>query len=76
MPILEYFTKHPNSANLSYFGHMKVAFGHSFGTLVASIVFFIHGIFPFTFENTGGNIVNDITSAINQVEAVRNKKMI
>ena len=70
---MELFTKHPNSANLTYFGHMKVAFRHSFDSLIASVVFFIHGVFPFTFENTGGNIINHMSMAIHNVNEIRNK---
>lgn len=71
--MFELFRSHPNSANLTYLQHMRVAFGHSFRSLLASFVFVIHGIFPFMFENTGGNIIIDISEAITQTNLYRKK---
>ena len=71
--MFELFSKHPKSANLTYFQHMKIAFSHSFKSLLASFVFAVHGVFPFMFENTGGNITIDISEAITQTNSFRKK---
>ena len=51
---------HLESINLSYFSHLKIAFHHSFTSVKAAFVFFIHGIFPDCFETTGSDIITSL----------------
>ncbi len=53
--------KHLKEQNAGYFEHMGVALGFAFKLSVAVGILVIHAIFPWWFEYTGSNIVNDIS---------------
>jgi len=42
--------EHPKDVGLNYFSHLKFAWKESFMSLVASVVMFMHGIFPPLFD--------------------------
>ena len=55
--------KHLNEENLSYFNHMKRAMRISFKLLFASILCFIHSIFPFIFTKSASKICKEVVSS-------------
>ena len=58
--IYDLFTKHPKSIGESYLHHMLIAIKMSILSLLASIIFLIHSVFPFLFKTTGCNIVAEL----------------
>lgn len=57
--------KHLETVNMSYFGHMKVAFIYSFELSLAAMVLAIHAFIPCIFESTGSRIVNRVQGRMN-----------
>ena len=55
------FTKHPKSVNETYGQHMRVACGLSAAMLLASVVCFIHAVFPFVLKTTGSNMIHKLS---------------
>lgn len=53
-------TKHLNNINETYFVHLGRALYFSLFLLIASVACFIHAIFPFLFERTASNLVNEV----------------
>lgn len=53
-------SRHLRENNQGYFEHACDAWGYAGKSALASVSFFIHGIFPFTFEHTGSSHVNNI----------------
>ncbi len=56
--------KHLEEVNMNYFTHMYHAFTYSFKSACASIIFFIHGIYPDTFTHLGYALTKDIVDTI------------
>lgn len=53
-------TRHLKENNLSYVEHFRRAMAYCFFSFVASVVFFIHALFPFLFETTGTDIITTL----------------
>ena len=60
------FNKHPNTNNMTYFQHFKRAFCLSSKMCLGFVLLFIHSIFPFLFESSGSNIINNLYRDINE----------
>ncbi|WP_419421112.1 DUF6356 family protein [Legionella sp. D16C41] len=60
------FTKHPNEIGESYFQHMAFALKFSFNMFLGAVACFLHGLFPFTFQKTGSNLVLKMFTHLNQ----------
>jgi len=60
------FCKHLQENNQDYFVHMRDAWKFSIKSFAASIAFFFHGIMPFTFQHSGGKLVNSVNNTIKQ----------
>jgi hypothetical protein len=53
-------SQHLTETNTTYIEHMQHAFYYSVRSLQASIMFFIHGIFPDIFTYSGSNIIKKL----------------
>ena len=58
------FTKHPHSVGETYFEHMKVALSKVIKIQLVVIIIFIHAVFPFLFEHTGGDEIEKINKEL------------
>lgn len=58
--IYDLFTEHPRSVGESYLCHMLISMKMSILSLVASVIFLIHSVFPFLFKKTGCDIVVEL----------------
>ena len=54
--------KHLQEKNMTYFEHMIGAFYFSLLSLHASVVFFIHGLMPDIFTETGSSIIKNLNT--------------
>ena len=61
---LERLTRHLKYNRQTYGQHLSDAWGFSLQCGIASIVFLVHGLFPFAFEHTGSNMVNIVHDTI------------
>jgi hypothetical protein len=64
--LLRIFTRHLNEQNLTYSEHFIRAFKLSLRSGLASLVFFIHALFPFIFEIYGSVTISSIHNDINK----------
>ena len=53
---------HLTQKNMTYFEHMFGAFYFSLLSLQASVAFFIHGLIPDIFTETGSSIIRNLDS--------------
>ena len=58
------FTDHPKKIGESYLQHLLQALIFSSTSLLAALVCFIHGLFPFLFTNTGGDMIARLSDKI------------
>lgn len=58
--MLSLFTKHPNSLGLTYYEHMKGSFNYSYLLFVGSIKASVHAIFPFLYETSTSDTIENI----------------
>ena len=58
--MLKMFTKHPNSLGLTYYQHMRGSLDYSYLLFKGSIKASIHAIFPFLFETSTSDTVDNI----------------
>ena len=56
------FTKHPKEVNETYFEHMCCAMKFHCTLLKLSLCALIHAVFPFLFEQTGGDEIEKINN--------------
>lgn len=59
------FLKHPEEQCMTYFEHLKHAYYYGIQALGCSLAFFIHGIVPCLFENTGSTMVEHLHDQLN-----------
>jgi hypothetical protein len=59
-------TRHLNENNQTYFEHLRDAWGYSLRSGLAMAFFFVHGLFPFTFEHTGSDLVKEIQDIVDE----------
>jgi hypothetical protein len=57
MEISELFCSHPRAVGETYFGHLKPASMFEILLLLASMVTFIHALFPFLLVTTASRLV-------------------
>jgi len=55
------FTKHPHSVGETYLEHMGVALNTAIKIQLVVLIITIHAIFPFLFEQTGGDKIEKIS---------------
>lgn len=67
--ITDKFQEHPKENEQSYMQHFWNSSYFSLCSLVCSVVFMLHAIFPFLFEKTGGNLVYHLEQ---QISGIRN----
>lgn len=60
--IIECFTKHPKTKNMTYFEHFNRSIKLSLKMFYGSAALFIHSFFPFLYEKTGTTIAKEISS--------------
>ena len=60
------FTKHPKEVGESYFEHFAKAFGFGFKLLLISFRAFIHAIFPFFFEHSTSDKINELHKVLQE----------
>ena len=58
--VVDLFTKHPKSANETYWQHLKRAAAFSGWLFIGGIVCAVHAIFPFLFTETASKIVSKL----------------
>ena len=58
--MLNLFTKHPHSLGLTYWQHMKGSLGYSYNLFSGSIKASIHAVFPFLYEISTSDTVENI----------------
>ena len=58
------FTKHPHSVGETYLEHMRIAFNTAIKIQLVVLIILIHAIFPFLFEQTGGDKLNKINKEL------------
>ena len=58
------FTKHPHSVGETYFQHMKKAVRYGLRIQIVAIIIFIHALFPFLFEQNGGDEIDKINKEL------------
>ena len=56
------FTKHPHSVGETYLEHMMIAFSIAMKIQLVVLIILIHSIFPFLFEQTGGDKIEQINN--------------
>ena len=56
------FTKHPHSVGETYLEHMGVALNTAIKIQLVVLIITIHAIFPFLFEQTGGDEIEKINN--------------
>lgn len=56
--------EHPESVGQTYFEHMANATEYGIKSCVAGGVFFTHAVFPFLFEKTGSEMVNNLNNQL------------
>ena len=56
------FTKHPHSVGETYLEHMIIAFNTAMKIQLVVLIILIHAIFPFLFEQTGGDEIEKINN--------------
>lgn len=47
------YMKHLKDNGYTYFRHLKLAYKYGFRALITALKLFVHGIFPFVWEDTG-----------------------
>ena len=57
-----FLTEHLHEINKSYFVHFKDAFYYGLRLLIGGLAAIIHAIFPFLFEQTGGDEIEKINN--------------
>ncbi len=66
---------HLEEVNESYFTHLFHSWSFAFLSLTCFFIYFMHGIFPFLFTKTGGNLSNWIVRKINvRTKVTQSKK--
>ena len=60
------FTKHPNKIGESYFAHFFKAIIIGFRLLFIVLRIFIHAIFPFIFEYSASQKLNDLNNELKE----------
>lgn len=58
--------QHLQENNQSYFQHMKDAFSLAGKSFLATISFFVHGVFPMIFTHTGSDWICDCKNFIEE----------
>jgi|TARA_Y100000356_G_scaffold32932_1_gene24618 TRAP-type mannitol/chloroaromatic compound transport system permease large subunit len=56
------FTKHPHSVGETYLEHMKTALNTTIKIQLVVFIILIHAVFPFLFEQTGGDEIEKINN--------------
>ncbi len=69
--LVNLFTYHPNSQNMTYSQHLKRALTLSLKMGLGSIILFIHSILPFLLKTKGTSIIN---SLYNDIHIIHNNK--
>ena len=58
------FTRHPHSIGETYLEHMRIAFNTAIKIQLVVLIILIHAIFPFLFEQTGGDEIEEINNEL------------
>jgi site-specific DNA-adenine methylase len=66
--VVEKFNEHPKKFGLTYREHFLTSIYYGACSMVCTIVFVFHAIFPFLFKTTGGHIVAHILDKIHSVK--------
>lgn len=64
--LLSIFTRHLNEQNLTYSEHFVRALKLSLRSGLASLIFFIHALFPFLFETYGSKNISSLYHDLNK----------
>lgn len=80
--ILSFFKRHLDEQNITYSQHFIRSTKLSLRSGLASILFFIHAVFPFIFETYGSKTISSITKDLNKdlnkesiIEIIENKSL-
>lgn len=60
------FVKHLTDNNQTYFEHIQDSWSYSYRSLKASVCFFIHGLFPWSFEHDGSDTIFELSSDLDE----------
>ena len=60
------FCEHPSENNLTFLEHLGSAWCYSSRSCLASFVFFVHGLFPMIFKETGSSQVDSLHSSLHK----------
>ena len=66
--IVRLFTTHPNEHDMSYPRHFVQAWWYALQTFCATLIFLVHGLFPFLFVKTGSNLVQNLSDHFTMLE--------
>jgi hypothetical protein len=64
-----FLTDHPHQAGETYFEHQRFATGFGVRLILAGCAAVIHGLIPCLFVTTAGDVVQDMSAAINRRRA-------
>ena len=67
--VSEQFNAHPNDYDQTYLQHMSDAMEYGMTSCISGAVFMTHAVFPFLFEKTGSDMINNLNSKIEKKKA-------
>lgn len=70
--IKDIFIRHLIEQNMSYTYHFKIAMKLSLKMALASVLLFIHALFPFLFKTSGSKIIIELSKDINDKKNNKN----
>jgi len=66
--VVQMFKRHPASKGMTYLQHLGNSLLFSAWSLLSSIIFLLHAIFPFIFTETGSTLINRLAKRLNNIE--------
>ena len=67
--VVQQFNAHPNDYDQTYLQHMSDAMEYGMTSCISGAVFMTHAVFPFLFEKTGSDMINNLNSKIEKKKA-------
>ena len=71
---MNYFSKHPNKAGMSYFEHLMLSMRFACMLFIASIQAFIHALCPFFFETSTSDVIKKIDNIMVKMGCKKKKQ--
>ena len=61
---IDLFNHHPQAVGQTYGEHFYNAFSYGTNSCLSGVVFMVHSIFPFIFEDTGSNMIHELNEKL------------